>query len=111
MNKPGIDGGFFACYLLNLILNAPWLVLVIIYAIVAAIFKLPLWPALAGVGIWAAIIFLITLVMSLLVGSSSSAVSPTGLQGKTTLRRSSQRSNSLEEYARTHQSDKPQDKR
>ena len=102
MNKPGIDGNFFFCFLLNLALNAFWLIPVVACFVLGAIFGWPGWIGWAALAAWAGIIFVITLILSWLTSTGSANQAPTGMPGKTTIRRSSQRPNSLEEYAEAH---------
>ena len=102
MKQTGNDGGFFTCFLLNLILNSFWLIPVAIYAIAATVFSWPAWIGWTALGVWAVLVFLVTLFMSWSIRTTTASYSPTGLVGKTTVRRSSERANSLQEYANAH---------
>ena len=102
MNKPGSDGGFFVCFLLNMILNSFWLIPVAAYAIAATFFGWPAWIGWTALIVWAVAVFLVTWFMSWSIRTTTASFSPTGLIGKTTVRRSSQRANSLKEYAEAH---------
>lgn len=103
MKRPGIDGNIIACYFLNLILNAFWLIPIAAIFILSAIFGWPAWAGWAALAAWAIIIFVATLVMAWAVSTGSASTTPTGLPGKTTIRHSSGRPNSLQEYADAHQ--------
>ena len=111
MKRPGIDGNFILCYGFNLLLNIFWLVPVIACFILAAIFGWPGWVGWVALAIWAGIILLATIFMSWAVRTGSASATPTGMPGKTTMRRSSQRPDSLQEYARTHEHRNSDDKR
>jgi len=102
MNKPGIDGSFFICFLLNLVLNAFWLIPVAIYSVAATLLGWPTWIGWAALITWAVVIFLATLFMAWAISRGTASANPTGLPGKATVRRSSQRPNSLQEYALAH---------
>ena len=103
MKRPGIDGSFFICFLLNLVLNVLWLIPVAVYFVLAAIFGWPGWIGWTLFGVWAVVILLATIFMAWAIGKGTASPNPTGLPGKATVRRSSQRPNSLEEYAYAHQ--------
>jgi len=102
MKQPGIDGSFFVCFLLNLILNVFWLIPVVAYFILSSIFGWPGWIGWTLLGVWVVGIFIATLFMAWAIAKGTASYNPTGLPTKATVRRSSQRPNSLQEYADAH---------
>ena len=93
MKKPGIDGGFVLCFLLNLVLNAFWALPAVVLFVAHFIAGTPIWLGFAALVIWIVAVFGITAFMSWAASSSDANSAGTGVRGSATIRYSSHRHN------------------
>ena len=75
MQKFRFTGSFIISFVLNLVLNLEWAVLAFVLFLLHKFVKLPLWPCLAALGIWAGGVLIITLVLYL-IGPWGSGAEP-----------------------------------
>ena len=75
MQKFRFTGSFIISFVLNLVLNLEWAVLAFVLFLLHKLVKLPLWPCLAALGIWAGGVLVITLVLYL-IGPWGSGAEP-----------------------------------
>lgn len=75
MQKFRFTGSFIISFVLNLVLNLEWAVLAFVLFLLHKFIKLPLWPCLAALGIWAGGVLIITLVLYL-IGPWGSGAEP-----------------------------------
>ncbi|MDD6485431.1 MAG: hypothetical protein PUF61_00615 [Spirochaetales bacterium] len=75
MQKFRFTGSFIISFVLNLMLNLEWAVLAFVLFLLHKFVKLPLWPCLAALGIWAGGVLIITLVFYL-IGPWGSGAEP-----------------------------------
>ncbi len=75
MQKFRSTGSFIISFVLNLVLNLEWAVLAFVLFLLHKFVKLPLWPCLAALGIWAGGVLIITLVLYL-IGPWGSGTEP-----------------------------------
>lgn len=73
MQKFRFTGSFIISFVLNLVLNLEWAVLAFVLFLLHKFVKLPVWPCLAALGIWAGGVLIITLVLYLIGPWGSSA--------------------------------------
>lgn len=66
MQKFRFTGSFIISFVLNLVLNLEWAVLAFVLFLLHKFVKLPLWPCLSALGIWAGGVLIITLVLYLI---------------------------------------------
>lgn len=92
MKRPGIDGGFILCFLLNLLLNVYWAIPAVVLFVLHFALGTPLWLGWLALAVWVAAVFGITAFMSWAVSTSDSNSAGTGMRGKATIRYSSQNS-------------------
>ena len=64
MKRPGVDGGFILCFLLNIILNLGWTIPAWVLLICHFVFKISLWWFVGALAIWFVAVLLITVVIS-----------------------------------------------
>lgn len=78
MQKFRFTGSFIISFVLNLVLNLEWAVLAFVLFLLHKFVKLPLWPCLAALGIWAGGVLIITLVLYLIGpwGSGTESAEP-----------------------------------
>jgi len=90
MRRPGIDGGFWFSFGLNLVFNAFWALPGVVLVILHFAIGTPLWWGLAALVAWAGIILAITLALSAMGTSGKANRAGTGVGGNVTIRTSSQ---------------------
>lgn len=90
MKRPGFDGGFLLCFLLNLVFTAFWALPSIVLFILHFAIGTPAWLGWAALGIWIVVILAITAFMSWAASTSATNAAGTGMPGKATTRFSSQ---------------------
>ena len=89
MKRPGVDGGFLLCFILNLFLNIGWLLPAVILLILHFVVGTPLWLFFVALALWVVIVLLMTIFMSWAARTGDSDTAGTGVQGKNTVRYSS----------------------
>ena len=70
MKKPGIDGGFWLCLALNMVLNLQWLIPAVILLACHFVLGISLWWFVAAVAIWFLWIFVTCIVLAYVAGSA-----------------------------------------
>lgn len=92
MKRPGIDGGFFLCVGLNLVLNIGWAIPAVVLFVLHFVVGIPLWVAGLALAIWVLVVFLITLFMQWVASTGNGDRAGTGVRGRNTAHYSSERS-------------------
>ena len=86
MKRPGVDGGFVLCFLLNLVLNGFWALPAVALFITHFALGTPIWIAWLALVLWVVAIFGMTAFMSWAASTSNGNSAGTGTRGKTTIR-------------------------